>query len=144
MSDQAFDHKEFTASLPKRPGVYRMFDADGELSYVGKAKSLKDRVTTYFNPSNVAPKIQALVHQIAKIEVTVTNSEAEALLLEYNLIKAHQAALQHRPPRRQELSVRAPRGRARLSATGVLSRLAQCQGALFWPVPECRARCATA
>ena len=89
MSDQVFDHKEFTASLPKRPGVYRMFDADGELLYVGKAKSLKDRVTTYFNPSNVAPKIQALVHQIARIEVTVTNTEAEALLLEYNLIKAH-------------------------------------------------------
>jgi len=84
-----FDHKEYTAALPRRPGVYRMFDAEGELLYVGKAKSLKDRVTTYFNPSNVAPKIQALVQQIAKIEVTVTNSEAEALLLEYNLIKAH-------------------------------------------------------
>ena len=84
-----FDHKEYTAALPRRPGVYRMFDVEGELLYVGKAKSLKDRVTTYFNPSNVAPKIQALVQQIAKIEVTVTNSEAEALLLEYNLIKAH-------------------------------------------------------
>jgi excinuclease ABC subunit C len=89
MNDTAFDHKEYTASLPKRPGVYRMFDADGEILYVGKAKSLKDRVTTYFNPSNVVPKIQALVQQIARIEVTVTNSEAEALLLEYNLIKAH-------------------------------------------------------
>lgn len=89
MSANAFDHREYTGALPKRPGVYRMFGADGELLYVGKAKSLKDRVTTYFNPSNVAPKIQALVAQIAKIEVTVTNSEAEALLLEYNLIKAH-------------------------------------------------------
>jgi excinuclease ABC subunit C len=89
MNDTAFDHKEYTASLPKRPGVYRMFDADGEILYFGKAKSLKDRVTTYFNPSNVVPKIQALVQQIARIEVTVTNSEAEALLLEYNLIKAH-------------------------------------------------------
>jgi excinuclease ABC subunit C len=89
MSAIVFDHKEYTAALPRRPGVYRMFDADGELLYVGKAKSLKDRVTTYFNPSNVVPKIQALVAQIAKIEVTVTNSEAEALLLEYNLIKAH-------------------------------------------------------
>src|ERR1700739_2206613 len=87
MSD--FDHKEYTASLPKRPGVYRMFDAGGELLYVGKAKSLRDRVSTYFNPGNVVPKIQALVQQIARIEVTVTNSEAEALLLEYNLIKAH-------------------------------------------------------
>jgi excinuclease ABC subunit C len=89
MNANPFDHKEFTAALPKRPGVYRMFDVDGELLYVGKAKSLKDRVTTYFNPSNVVPKIQALVQQIARIEVTVTNSEAEALLLEYNLIKAH-------------------------------------------------------
>src|SRR5246500_3120007 len=89
MSESTFDHKEYTASLPKRPGVYRMFDADGELLYVGKAKSLRDRVSTYFNPSNVVPKIQALFQQIARIEVTVTNSEAEALLLEYNLIKAH-------------------------------------------------------
>src|ERR1700722_8452044 len=89
MSGKTFDHKEYTASLPRRPGVYRMFDGDGEILYVGKAKSLKDRVTTYFNPSNVVPKIQALVQQIARIEVTDTNSEAEALLLEYNLMKAH-------------------------------------------------------
>ncbi|HVW71090.1 MAG TPA: excinuclease ABC subunit UvrC [Steroidobacteraceae bacterium] len=89
MNAEVFDHREYTAALPKRPGVYRMFDAEGELLYVGKAKSLKDRVSTYFSASNVHPKIQALVQQIAKIEVTVTNSEAEALLLEYNLIKAH-------------------------------------------------------
>src|ERR1700752_628894 len=89
MNTEVFDHKEYTASLPKRPGVYRMFGAEGDLLYVGKAKSLRDRVSTYFNPSNVVPKIQALVHQIARIEDTVTNSEAEALLLEYNLIKAH-------------------------------------------------------
>jgi len=89
MSSSEFDPKAFTAALPRRPGVYRMFGADRELLYVGKARSLKDRVSTYFAAGNVNPKVQALVHQIANIEVTVTNSETEALLLEYNLIKAH-------------------------------------------------------
>ncbi|MDE2261293.1 MAG: excinuclease ABC subunit UvrC [Gammaproteobacteria bacterium] len=89
MSSTEFDHKAFTAALPRRPGVYRMFGAGHEILYVGKARSLKDRVSTYFAASNVNPKVQALVHQIADIEVTVTNSETEALLLEYNLIKAH-------------------------------------------------------
>jgi excinuclease ABC subunit C len=84
-----FDHKEYIASLPKRPGVYRMFGAGQELLYVGKARSLKDRVGTYFAAGNVNPKVQALVQQITAIEVTVTSSETEALLLEYNLIKAH-------------------------------------------------------
>lgn len=85
----AFDGKAFVATLPRRPGVYRMHAGDGELIYVGKASSLRDRVGSYFNPSNLSPKVQALVGQIASIEVTVTNSETEALLLEYNLIKAH-------------------------------------------------------
>ena len=85
-----FDHKPYIASAaPQRPGVYRMFGADGELLYVGKARSLKDRVGTYFLASNAHPKVHALVQQITAIEVTVTNSETEALLLEYNLIKAH-------------------------------------------------------
>jgi excinuclease ABC subunit C len=86
---RTFDAKEFVAALPRRPGVYRMMDVDGSLLYVGKAKNLRDRVGTYFSPANVNPKVQALVHQIADIEVTVTNSETEALLLEFNLIKAH-------------------------------------------------------
>jgi excinuclease ABC subunit C len=81
--------KAFVAALPKRPGVYRMLAADQELLYVGKARSLRDRVGSYFNPGRVDPRIQALVNQIAAIEVTVTGSETEALLLEYNLIKAH-------------------------------------------------------
>jgi excinuclease ABC subunit C len=84
-----FDHKEYIASLPKRPGVYRMFGAGHELLYVGKARSLRDRVATYFAARNIDPKVQALVAQVSAIEVTVTNSETEALLLEYNLIKAH-------------------------------------------------------
>ena len=84
----SFDAKEFVASLPRRPGVYRMFDASGGLLYVGKAKNLRDRVGSYFVPSNVIPKVQALIAQIASMEVTVTRSETEALLLEHNLIKA--------------------------------------------------------
>jgi excinuclease ABC subunit C len=86
---RTFDAKEFVAALPRRPGVYRMMDADSGWLYVGKAKNLRDRVATYFSPANVNPKVQALVHQVAGIEVTVTNSETEALLLEFNLIKAH-------------------------------------------------------
>ncbi len=84
-----FDSKSFVAALPRRPGVYRMYGSEGELLYVGKARSLKDRVGSYFSPGKVEPKTFALVQQIANIEVTVTNSDTEALLLEYNLIKQH-------------------------------------------------------
>jgi excinuclease ABC subunit C len=85
----SFDHKDFIASLPRRPGVYRMYSESGELLYVGKARALRDRVGNYFLASNVDPKVQALVANIERIEVTLTNSETEALLLEYNLIKEH-------------------------------------------------------
>jgi excinuclease ABC subunit C len=88
-SPAPFDAKSFVDSLPSRPGVYRMFDADGEILYVGKARSLKSRVGSYFQPSNVQPKVQALVAKTASMEVTITNSDTEALLLEFNLIKKH-------------------------------------------------------
>jgi excinuclease ABC subunit C len=84
-----FDPKSFIDSLPVRPGVYRMLDAAGEILYVGKARNLKSRVASYFQPSNVHPKIQALVGKTANMEVTITNSDTEALLLEFNLIKKH-------------------------------------------------------
>ena len=85
----AFDAKSFVDSLPGRPGVYRMLDADGAILYVGKARHLKNRVGTYFQASNVQPKVQALIAKTTSMEVTITNSETEALLLEYNLIKRH-------------------------------------------------------
>ena len=66
-----------------------MLGADGEILYVGKARSLKARVGSYFHAGNVSPKVQAMVGQVAGIEVTLTDSETEALLLEYNLIKEH-------------------------------------------------------
>ena len=84
-----FDAKSFVDSLPVRPGVYRMLDAQGEILYVGKARNLKSRVGSYFQPSNVHPKVQALVAKTASMEVTIANSDTEALLLEFNLIKKH-------------------------------------------------------
>ena len=84
-----FDPKAFVKRLPDRPGVYRMLDADGKIVYVGKARSLRSRVGSYFRADQLQPKVQALVRAIAGVEVTVTNSDIEALLLEHNLIKAH-------------------------------------------------------
>ena len=87
MSD--FDAKTFVSSLPARPGIYRMLGAEGEILYVGKARSLKSRVASYFRADQLQPKVQALVRLIENVEVTVTNSDTEALLLEHNLIKRH-------------------------------------------------------
>jgi excinuclease ABC subunit C len=89
MSEREFDAKDYVATLPQRPGVYRMYAADGELIYVGKAARLRDRVGSYFSGAPRAAKVAALVARIARIEVTVVNTESEALLLESNLIKAH-------------------------------------------------------
>lgn len=79
--------RAFVKTLPNRPGIYRMFNAVGDVLYVGKARNLKKRVASYFKAGNVHTKTQALMAQIDRIEVTVTANENEALLLESNLIK---------------------------------------------------------
>ena len=88
----AFDAEPFLASLTTRPGVYRMVGDRGAVLYVGKARNLKARVTAYFRASGLTAKTMALVAKVRDIQVTVTNSETEALLLEQSLIKAE------RPP----------------------------------------------
>jgi len=85
----AFDGKDFVARLSTAPGVYRMLAADGSVLYVGKAGALKKRVASYFNNAPKSPRTIAMLAQVASMEVTVTRTEGEALLLENQLIKAH-------------------------------------------------------
>lgn len=87
MSD--FDSKAFISNLTLRPGVYRMYDGEQTLIYVGKAKSLRKRVSSYFGGRARDAKTMALVNAIASMDVTVTRTETEALILEHTLIKAH-------------------------------------------------------
>lgn len=87
-SEPAFDGKAFVRTLSTSPGVYRYFDADDELLYVGKAGNLKKRVGSYFLKPRMEPRIAAMVSQIARAEITVTRTEGEALLLESQLIKS--------------------------------------------------------
>jgi len=82
-----FDAQDYLKNLTSRPGVYRMLDAEGTVLYVGKARNLRKRVASYFRRTGLGSKTRALVAQIAAIEVTVTHTEGEALLLENNLIK---------------------------------------------------------
>ncbi|CAX59107.1 excinuclease ABC subunit UvrC [Erwinia billingiae] len=88
--NEQFDAKSFLKSVTSQPGVYRMYDAGGTVIYVGKAKDLKKRLTSYFRGNLASRKTEALVEAIRQIDVTVTHTETEALLLEHNYIKLYQ------------------------------------------------------
>ena len=87
MTPSVFDPAAFLAACSSHPGVYRMFDAEGRLLYVGKARNLKKRLSSYFRTTGLAVKTAALVSRIAQVETTITANETEALLLEQTLIK---------------------------------------------------------
>jgi excinuclease ABC subunit C len=84
-----FDPRECLAHTSRRPGVYRMLNEQGDILYVGKAGNLHKRLASYFRTDPGSPKVRSLLAQIAAVETTVTNTEAEALLLEHTLIKQH-------------------------------------------------------
>lgn len=83
----AFDHREFIRQLTSQPGVYKMLDDTGRIIYVGKAKNLKKRVSSYFVKPHSSVKTAVLVKNISNIEITITASESDALVLEHDLIK---------------------------------------------------------
>jgi excinuclease ABC subunit C len=89
LSENSFDVKTFLKNLTTRPGIYKMLNDQGEIIYIGKAKNLKNRVSSYFKKQTAGAKQQTMVAKIANIEVTVTHTEGEALLLECQQIKRH-------------------------------------------------------
>ncbi len=90
MSNERFDPQAFLKTVTSQPGVYRMYDATGTVIYVGKAKDLKKRLSSYFRTQVSSRKTETLVKNIEQIDVTVTHTETEALLLEHNYIKLYQ------------------------------------------------------
>ncbi len=87
------------SGLPLQAGIYKYFDSNGELLYVGKAKNLRKSVSSYFTKTFTSYKTHELVQRIAKIEFTIVNSEQDAFLLENSLIKQFQPKYQYQPER---------------------------------------------
>jgi excinuclease ABC subunit C len=126
-----FDAKAFLKT--SQPGVYRMYDAGGTVIYVGKAKDLKKRLSSYFRSNLASRKTEALVALIAQIDVTVTHTETEALLLEHNYIKLYQP--RYNVLLRDDPILYFPQRRYP-SASGDASWRQTCEGRVFWSFPN--------
>lgn len=87
--EAVFDSAAFLQNLTTRPGIYKMFDRAGDIIYIGKAKNLKNRVSSYYKTQTASPKQQVMMTKVVNIEVTLTHTEGEALLLECQQIKRH-------------------------------------------------------
>ena len=122
--------------LPTGPGVYLFRDERDEILYVGKAKSLRARVRSYFNRGDARAGIGQLVERVHRIEVIVTQSEAEALHLEQNLVKRHRPRVQRPAARRQVVPVHRGHRLGRVSARDVHPRAASAGDGLLRPVRE--------
>jgi len=85
-----FDYRAALKNVPHKPGIYQFWDSEKELIYIGKAKDLRNRVTSYFNNPNVNAKTKVLVSKIRDITFTIVDTEIDAWLLENSLIKKHQ------------------------------------------------------
>ena len=83
----SFEHKTFLQNVGQTPGIYQMYDESGGLLYVGKAKNLKKRLSSYFRATGLPIKTSAMMQKVADVQVVVTHTENEALILEANLIK---------------------------------------------------------
>ena len=129
--------KDQIARLPEQPGVYLYFNADGDTIYVGKARALRDRVRNYLGAYGADPKTDALLDEIARLEVIVTDSVVEALALENNLIKQRTPEIQHPAARRQELSVPAADDERGVSARAGGARASSATAAST-PARSCR------
>lgn len=125
--------------LPGSPGVYRMLDANGEAVYVGKARNLKKRVANYATPAKLAYRLTRMVAETEAMEFVTTHTEVEALLLESNLIKRLETAVQHPAARRQVIPLHPGRGRPSLPARGQASAArARSRATITAPLPRPR------